>query len=246
MPITANKIRHRIYEIEYLVNCDRSTMKRAAIGIRAHSGWGAVVVVSATPAAVDVVARRRIGITDPNIEGAKQPYHFARSQQLPWAETYLAECAAISEGLAAQALGDILEDVRRREYAVVTCAILLASGRSLPSLSVILASHSLIHAAEGEFFRRAFWKASERLGIPVTGIRERELDSRAEQAFGEHAISLRREIAALGRLLGPPWTTDQKTASFAAVLALASSRAGELRFEEEAPQRLPRDKVSPT
>ncbi len=218
MPITANKIRHRIYEIEYLVNCDRSTMKRAAIGIRAHSGWGAVVVVSATPAAVDVVARRRIGITDPNIEGAKQPYHFARSQQLPWAETYLAECAAISEGLAAQALGDILEDVRRREY------LYLARAR----------------------LRRAFWKASERLGIPVTGIRERELDSRAEQAFGEHAISLRREIAALGRLLGPPWTTDQKTASFAAVLALASSRAGELRFEEEAPQRLPRDKVSPT
>jgi hypothetical protein len=199
-------------------------MKRAAIGIRAHSGWGALVVVSGSPATVDVIDRKRIAVTDPNIAGANQPYHFAQGQRLPEAERYLADCAAASERLALEALGEIVKELQRREYVAVSCAILLASGRSLPSLSQILASHSLIHAAEGEFFRRAFWKASERLKIQVTGIRERELDGRAEAVFGSRTIRLRREIGAQGASLGPPWTTDQKTASLAALLVLASER----------------------
>jgi hypothetical protein len=197
-------------------------MKRAAIGIRAHSGWGALVVVSGSPATVNVIYRGRIAITDPNTAGANQPYHFARRQKLPEAERYLADCATASERLALEALGEIVKELQRREYVAVSCAILLASGRSLPSLSQILASHSLIHAAEGEFFRRAFWKASERLEIQVTGIREREIDGRAEAVFGNRTTQLRREIAALGVSLGPPWTADQKTASLAALLLLAS------------------------
>ena len=197
-------------------------MKRAAIGIRAHSGWGALVVVSASPAPVDVIDRRRIAVTDPNMAGANQPYHFAQGQKLPEAESYLADCAAVSERLALAALHEIVKELRRRECVVVGCAILLASGRTLPSLSQILASHSLIHTAEGEFFRRALWKASERLELQVTGIRERELDGRAEAVFGSGTIQLRREIATLGASLGPPWTTDQKTATLAALLVLAS------------------------
>lgn len=199
-------------------------MKRAAIGVRAHSGWGALVVVSGNPSNVEVIDRRRIAITDPNMTGANQPYHFAQKQTLPDAERYLAGCATASERLALEAIGDVVKELRCREYVVVSCAILLASGRALPSLSKILASHALIHAAEGEFFRRAFWIASERLEIPVTGIPERELDGRAEALFSSRTIQLRREIASLGRSLGPPWTTDQKTASLAALLVLASEQ----------------------
>jgi len=201
-------------------------MTRAAIGIRAHSGWGAVVAVTGSAAAVNVIERRRIAIIDPIIPGANQPYHFAQGQKLPEAERYLAECAAVSERLALEALGEIVKELRHREYVAVSCAILLASGRSLPALSQILASHSLIHAAEGEFFRRAFWKASEGLEIEVTGIRERELDARAEAVFGGGTSQVRREIAALGKSLGPPWTTDQKTASLAALVTLLNSRPG--------------------
>jgi hypothetical protein len=197
-------------------------MKRAAIGIRAHSGWGALVAVSGNSAAVDVVERRRIAITDPNIAGANQPYHFAQGQKLPEAERYLRECAAISEQLAFAALDDVVQELQRREYAVAGCAILLASGRTLPALPQILSSHSLIHTAEGEFFRAAFRRASERLEIRVIGIRERELDWRAEEVLGKQAIRLRGQIATLGRSVGPPWTTDQKTASLAALLVLAN------------------------
>jgi hypothetical protein len=186
-------------------------MKQAAIGIRAHSGWGAVVVVSASGGTIDVIDRRRIAITDPNIAGANQPYHFAQGQELPDAEAYLADCAALSKRLALQGLGEVVDELRRREYVPVGCAILLASGRPLPSLSKILDAHPLIHTAEGEFFRQAFWKACDHLEIPVTGIRERDLDGQTE---------FRDRIAALGKSVGPPWTADQKIASLAAWLVL--------------------------
>jgi hypothetical protein len=107
---------------------------------------------------------------------------------------------------------------------VAGVAILLSSGRPLPTFEKILAAHALIHAAEGEFFRQAFRDAAEALKIPVTGIRERELESQAEVVFGSAAPGLQKEIAGLSRLLGPPWTADQKLAALAAAVLLAQTQ----------------------
>ena len=96
-----------------------------------------------------------------------------------------------------------------------------ASGRTLPSLEKILASHPLIHTAEGEFFRHAVSQACEDLQIPVTAIRQRELEERAKSAFGS-ASRIQGTIASLGKTIGPPWTKDHKTAALAAALILAS------------------------
>src|SRR5581483_2572851 len=96
-------------------------------------------------------------------------------------------------------------DVRCRkcpDYRVVCCGMLLASGGALPSLQKILASHALIHTAEGEFFRSVVREACESLGIPVIGIRERELDERANATFGNRASSVRRHISELGEIVG--------------------------------------------
>ena len=152
-------------------------MERAAIGIRVHSGWGALVVVSGRRPSVEVLDRRRVVITNPNSAGANQPYHHAQKQTLPDAERSLADCAITSERLALEAIGDIV-----------------------------------------------IWKGAERLQLQVTGIPERELDGRAEAVFGRRTIQLRLEIAVLGGSLGPPWTTDQKTAALAALLVLASEQ----------------------
>jgi hypothetical protein len=101
--------------------------------------------------------------------------------------------------------------------------VLLASGRPLPSLEKILGSHPLIHTAEGEFFRDAVKKACDALKIPITAIREREVDQRAEAAFGNRANLVQRTIAALGTSIGPPWTRDHKTAALAAATLLADA-----------------------
>jgi hypothetical protein len=195
------------------------------MGIRAHSGWGAAAAVSFNVGSIDVIDRRRVGIVDPETPGAAQPYHFAEKLALPEAEKHLARCAAVSNRLALAAVSQMVQELRARGYRISGAAIVLASGRPLPALPQILASHALIHAAEGEFFRQAFRSAFERLEIQVTGIPERQLEARAKNVFATGARQVQQRIANAGRQLGPPWTTDQKTAALAAALVLKTLKA---------------------
>ncbi len=199
-------------------------MKRAAIGVRMHSGWGALVAVSSSRDTVEIVERRRIAVIAPGAPGAMQPYHYAKSLEFAEAEKSIANCFAASTGLALTAVESVVDALRARQYQVVGSAVVLASGRPLPELSKILAAHPLLHTAEGEFFRGVFAKACAELALPVTGIRERDLEERAQTTFGKAAGRMQKQLSALGRALGPPWTMDQKTAALAALVALAESK----------------------
>ena len=64
-------------------------MKKAALGIRMHSGWGVLVCIAGDPATPEIVERRRIVIIEPAMEGAKQPYHFVEDLGLEEAEHHL-------------------------------------------------------------------------------------------------------------------------------------------------------------
>src|SRR5207245_9991292 len=107
---------------------------------------------------------------------AKQSHHFAENLEVTEAEKFLGSCFATSKRVASAAVRDVVSELRGRQYRVVGSAVLLASGRPLPPLSKILASHALIHAAEGDFFRDAFSEPCEGLGLAVTALRERDLD----------------------------------------------------------------------
>jgi len=193
-------------------------MKDAAFGIRVHSGWAVLVCISGDLAAPEIVDRRRIVVVEPTMEGAKQPYHFAETLPLEEAERHLRKCAEFSQRLALQAIRESLEAVRARNYRVVGCAMLLASGRALPPLPKILASHALVHTAEGEFFRKVVREACEHCDIPVVGFRERELDEHADAAFGKAAARVRQRISDLRSIVGSPWTQDEKAAALAGLM----------------------------
>jgi hypothetical protein len=194
-------------------------MRRAAIGFRMHSGWGALVVMS-NEGALDVVDRRRFVVADAGIPGSKQPYHYVEKSGLKEAEKYLAKCFAASGQLASAAVGELIEELDKRGYRVSASVLLMASGRALPSLAQILASHALIHAAEGEFFRTIVHKACEDIGIAVTRLRERELEQRAKEVLGNKANQTKQRISGCGKRLGSPWTQDEKIAALAATLIL--------------------------
>jgi len=202
--------------------------KRAAMGIQMHSGWGVLIVVS-FPNRVEVLDRRRVIVIDPAMRGAKQPYHHARTQleemNLEEAERYLENCSATCEQLAMEAVEEAVVGVRGRGYQIVGSAILEGAGRPLPSLPQILASHPLIHTAEGEFFSRSARKACERLNIPVTAIRRRDLEELAKTTLGRAAAQVKNTIGTLGKSIGPPWTADHKGAALAAVTLLAKNRS---------------------
>ena len=195
-------------------------MKSAAIGLRIHSGWGALVAVAGENGAQEIIDRRKIIVIDPKAAGVAQPYHFIEEMELRDAERHLSKCASDSKRLAVEGLREVSAKLSDRGFTLAGAAILLSSARPLPDLDEILGSHALIHAAEGEFFRHAFRQALERLEIPVTGIRERDLDDHARKTFGKDATEVHQRIDGMGRLLGPPWTEDEKTAALAAAIIL--------------------------
>ena len=194
--------------------------QRAAIGIRAHSGWAAIVAVAGSPDSPVIVARRRIEIADAAIHGSKQPFHAAEPLEFKDAQKYLKRCADSTRRLAREALQAAIDGLRDRSYEAAACGIILGSGRALPELRAILASHALIHTAEGEFFRNALVEASEHCGLALLGVKERELSDRGAAQFRMPARELERRVAEAGRAIGPPWTQDQKYAALVGWMAL--------------------------
>jgi len=197
-------------------------MDCAAIGVRMHSGWGALVAVSINAGQVEILDRRLLTLIVPETRGAKQPYHFAESLEFPEAQRFINQCFAASLKLATAGLQQAADELRKRKYRVTGTAVLRASGRPLPPLSKILASHALIHAAEGEFFRDIIVKACNGLDLAVTGIRERDLEDHLQKEFGKAALRMQQQVSEAGRSLGPPWTQDQKTAALAALAVLGN------------------------
>ena len=166
-------------------------------------------------------------MTDPKHPLSKQPYHEAEDLPLARAASLLDRHSRVARSMAARALTDVTGELRRRGYRPIGCGLLLASGRPLPRLEAVLASHALIHTADGEHFRNAVADASEGCGLAVTRIRERELAERAEAALRSPAPQLQASVASLGRGLGPPWTQDQKLATLVAWIVLAGRHAGQ-------------------
>ena len=187
---------------------------RATIGLRAHSGWAAAVALAGSADAPVVVMRRRIEMKAPGAAGLSQPYHAAVGLELRDAERVVREAAARASQLATAGLRLMVADLKALGHAVDGCGLLLASGRGLPGLEKILASHALIHTAEGELFREALRSGCAALGLPVICVKEREV------LAGSPGLEAR--MAAMGKAIGPPWRQDEKLAAAAAWVAMAS------------------------
>jgi len=169
-----------------------------------------------------LLARERIEMAEAGVRGSKQPYHDVEGLPLAEARRRLAQLEASAGRLAAHALRVLTANASSAGAQVRAAGILDASGRSGASLEAILASHALIHTADGNHFRAALAQQCEALGLSVTRIPQRELAARANEVLGRTPQQLATTVAALGQGLGPPWGADQKAAALLAWLLLAS------------------------
>ena len=152
-----------------------------------------------------------------------QPYHAAEEMPVEDARLYLERCARASSRRASGAVSRLVEDTRAQGYDLAGGALLLASGRPLPALESVLASHALIHTADGEHFREAILRACKDSGFEVLRIKERDVAPSAAKRFRTTEAEVLRQVAEAGRGLGAPWRADEKLAALVAWLALAGS-----------------------
>ena len=196
-------------------------MQSSAVGFRVHSGWAAVVVVSGPAERPVVVDRRRIELVKIFTYTFRQPYHTAEKMPRKDAVKFIRGVQSEAKRLALTSLRSLQKDLAEADFKIVRGALLMASGRALPSLELILASHALIHTADGELFRDSLRAACAVCNLPLERIREKELFAAASKALCVQPAVLQRRVAVLGKALGPPWSQDEKFAALAAWFTLA-------------------------
>src|SRR5271169_6179563 len=158
-------------------------MQAAALGFATHSGWNALVVVAGTPREPEVALRDRILLADETLPGSKQPYHYVEDWSLPEAKRHLDKLSKSAQTMAGAALGLVLKRLDDQGLRPKKAGILESSGRKGVPLERILASHALIHTADGEHFREALELACASCGLTVERVPQKVLLGRASDTL---------------------------------------------------------------
>jgi hypothetical protein len=197
-------------------------MQKAAIGFRVHSGWAAMVAISMNNGSPEILERRKLLLVKTFSYTYRQPYHTAAKMALADASQFVKGVEKESYELGADGIRNLQRELKPLGYKLVGGALLLASGRELPEFERILASHALIHTADGELFRESIRRACGRAKLPLTAIKERDLLMEAGKRLRKRPEFLARCVDRIGKSLGPPWTQDEKLAALGAWFVLAS------------------------
>jgi hypothetical protein len=190
--------------------------RTAAIGFSAHAGWAAMVVLGGTTAAPQLLGRSRVTLIDDRDPEAKQPYHAVEFLCVEEATGRLDGYLAIAIHMAHESMRAESEKLKERGIAVKSIGILESSSRKNVALSSILASHALIHAAEGDHYRNALAAAAGQLRLEVCRLQARALEEHAMKCLRQPRKRLLDAVNGLGREVGPPWGADQKKAALLA------------------------------
>jgi len=195
------------------------------LGFAPHSGWAAVVVIGGTAAKPLVLARERLELADNNLPGGRQPYHAIEDLPLNVAGERLTAYQAASAQLACAGIRALVQVARAGGIEPVAAGILDSAGRAGGSLAAILASHALIHTADGNHFRAALESGCAAAGLPAIRLRRGDLESHAARELRPPGEALRKTVTKLGREAGPPWGADQKEAALLAWLLLVRAHS---------------------
>jgi hypothetical protein len=192
-----------------------------SVGFKIHTGWTAYVAVTAAPNALQILVRGRTALLPDDDSIPRFVYHEAAERDAGKASEIVRAAERAARKLAGEAVTNLIAQLLSKNAVLRACGIITASAKLKPQtpLSAILQSHPLIHSAEGLLFQSAVIEACERGGLTVTTVRERDVWGAAATALGCDAQTLRKQIDALRKTAGSPWTADEKVATAAALAA---------------------------
>jgi hypothetical protein len=177
-------------------------MAGTALGWSSHSGWAVSVVTRGTVVSPTVLARQRVQLVDDSLP--RMTYHAIADGGL-----------SLRDGNALVARAEKMarkNAIASTKAAVEECGVdtvgVVARTRRIPDdLEKILASHALLHAAEGDLYERVLVDAAAHLGLHVVVVDPK-------------TIEIPPALDAMRATLGPPWQKDHKLAASAALAAL--------------------------
>jgi hypothetical protein len=190
----------------------------AAIGFRVKTGRAIAVIVAGPVEAPRVLDRRTVQLWDAAVPETQEPYHAALDLPEKEAARVIDRVTRAVQRTADQRLRELAEVLRGGGHRLTGVGLVVGSDIDPAKLGNL---HVRAHALEGRLFRRVLEKAAGEMDVPWLTLVERELYDKSAAALGQPAATLRRIAAELGRPLGSPWGAEEKTASTAALVALA-------------------------
>ena len=185
-------------------------------GFAIHAGWAAAVLVGGDAQRPLVVDRRRVTLCPEALP--RQVYHAA--QDLPPAKAALLvrEVHAAVDTLTALVI-DELAGIAEPHGTLVAVGV-TGFPRDVPVLEKVLASHALLHLAEGELYRGAVCDAATDRGLAVVPIHPKEGITETARALGAAPDAFAQRLTDLRAELGAPWQADHRLATAAGLAAL--------------------------
>jgi len=164
---------------------------------------------SAVAVAVDgraLAGRWALDLTDGRVPD--EVYHAAARLGPAQAEALVGTAVDIVTEVATRELQGVLAELGR----VDAVGVVLGDHPVPESLPAILASHVLMHAAEGQLYRDALLDAARSLGYDGYGLPRASATARL-------AGDLAEAVRGLGAAAGAPWRREHKLAAVAALAA---------------------------
>ena len=189
---------------------------KVAFGLKAHSGWAALVVIGKERAELVVVDRRRIELVDE--AWAKQPYHAAEGLESRVARDLVKRGTDSAHRFALDEIKAAIKRERNRKNEIAGCGVVVGTPMPDWNTDEILAVHFRMHKAEGVLFQNALVRASEKCKLNTLPVLEKEMLVQATSQLGDKRV---QQITGLGKPIGPPWGKDQKDAALVALMVLS-------------------------
>lgn len=192
---------------------------RAALGLKVRTGRAVVVAVAGPVDSPEIVAKTHLQVAFTFDEGAV--FHVAQNYPPERARALVREREAL---FTERALGELRAFATRADVKVVAAGMAAPPVKRLPPLESILKAHPLLHAAEGELYRRVFADACAKLRARPSRTPVDALTKSIAEGLGLKPAALAKRLDAMGKASGRPWAADQKEAALAAWNALLVAR----------------------
>lgn len=201
---------------------ERAGKSLAAVGFTIKSGWAAAVLLNGSLPSIQVVDSRRIELSDPAIPESRQPYHagFGTARK---AGPELSRLLRAVRRSARHSVAGVIRQYRAAGHQLIGAGVVVGS---LIDPERIANAHIRIHALEGQLFRRVVEDAARASSLPCSVWRERDLYGVTAEALKQSEQDVRSTVKTLGNAVAGTWRAEQKAATVAAWLMLATSGRG--------------------
>ncbi len=188
-----------------------------ALGFRPHTGWAVAVTVSGDASEPVVLDRRRVVLCPEDLPS--QVYHHAQGLSPARAVRAVVDVEDAVDITTTRVIAELAECAAG--HGELVAVGIVGEPRDVPDLKRVLASHALLHLAEGELYRSALDEAAQERALRVSLLHPKGTIEHAASTLGVTTAALTTTLTGLRRTVGAPWQADHRAATAAALVALA-------------------------